>query len=199
MSGGKDQGVMIAARGQRLGRVGVGLLLLLVWLLWPRVVARAHVGAPYPVLLEQPLGPYVVSALADPDVGVGTFIMQVALADGAPAPADTAVKLSVRPEDGHAPESAHQAQRQVTRDGERFIVKVPFDARGMWEIGLAVAGTAGQGEVAFSVEVTPPYPGVVTTLVCLLPFVALGGLWAAGALRSRRSSDAAPQDAEPID
>jgi hypothetical protein len=134
---------MIVARGRWLGRVGVGLFLLLAWLLGPREVARAHVGSPYPVLLEQPLGPYVVSALADPDVGVGTFIVQVALADGAVAPADTAVTLSVRPEDGHAPESAHQAQRQVTRDGERFIAKIPFDARGMWEIGLAVEGAAG--------------------------------------------------------
>ena len=33
---------------------------------------------------------------------------------------------------------------------------------------------------------TPPHPGAVTTLACLLPFVALGALWVVGALRSRR-------------
>jgi hypothetical protein len=170
-----------------LTRIG----LLLVWLLVPPRVTYAHVGAPYPVLLEQPVGPYVVSALADPDVGVGTFIVQVTLADGTPAPADTTVGLWVRPEDGHADETGHQAGWQMTRDGERFIAKVPFDARGMWRVRLTVEGAEGGGEVTFLVEVTPPYPGTLTTIVCLLPFVVLGGLWAAGALRSRRSSDAA--------
>ena len=42
----------------------------------------AHVGAPYPVLLEEPVGPYIVSALADPDVGTGTFYILVTMAGG---------------------------------------------------------------------------------------------------------------------
>jgi hypothetical protein len=36
--------------------------------------------------------------------------------------------------------------------------------------------------------VPPPYPGAVTTLACLLPFVALGALWVVGALCARRST-----------
>lgn len=163
------------------------LTFLLVWLLWPSR-ALAHVGAPYPVLLEQSVGPYVVSALADPDVGVGTFIIQTTLAEEKPVPTDTVVRLWVKPQDGHAPETHHQAQRQATRQGERFIAKIPFDARGIWDVRLELEGTAGRGEVTFSVEVTPPYPGVLTTLACLLPFVVLGALWVAGALRSRRPS-----------
>jgi hypothetical protein len=65
--------------------MALAALLILVWLFWPRALARAHVGVPHPVLLEQPLGPYVVSVLADPDVGVGTFIVQVVLAVGGQA------------------------------------------------------------------------------------------------------------------
>ena len=42
--------------------------------------AQAHVGAPYPILLEEAVGPYLVSALADPDVGKGTFYVLVTLA-----------------------------------------------------------------------------------------------------------------------
>ncbi len=157
------------------------------WLLWPRGAAQAHVGAPYPVLLEQPVGSYIVSALADPDVGVGTFIVQVTLGEGAPASPETVVTLRVRPQDGHAAESGeHHALWQMTRDGERFIAKVPFDARGTWQVRLAVEGDDGGGEVSFPVEVTPPYPGAITTIACLLPFIALGGLWARGALRSQK-------------
>ena len=161
-----------------------------IWLLWPRGTVQAHVGAPYPVLLEQPVGPFVVSALADPDVGVATFIVQVTSGEGAPAPPETAVTLWVRPQDGHAAESdGHHAPWQVTRDGERFVARVPFDARGTWQVRLAVEGDEGRGEVSFPVEVTPPYPGAITTIACLLPFIALGGLWARGALRSAKAPD----------
>jgi cytochrome c oxidase subunit 2 len=149
--------------------------------------ARAHVGAPYPVLLEQAVGPYIVSALADPDVGVGTFIVQATLAGGESVPADTVVTLWVWPEDGHADETDHQAQRQETRKGERFVVKVPFDAEGMWQVRLVLEGAVGRGETTFRVRVTPPGPGWVTTLVCLLPFIALGGLWLIGALRHHQA------------
>ena len=171
-------------------RALVWVWVCLAWLFWPWAVVRAHVGKPYPVLLEQPVGPYVVSALADPDVGIGTFIVQVDLVEGTGLPADTQVMLWVRPQDGHAVEARHEALRQMTRDGERFIAKTPFDARGMWDVRLELEGSAGYGEITFPVNVTPPYPGAVTTIVCLLPFVALGGLWMMGTLRSRRSSPA---------
>jgi hypothetical protein len=82
----------------------------------------------------------------------------------------------------------------MTKDGERFIAKVPFDARGMWDVRLVVEGAAGRGEITFPVEVTPPYPGAVTTIVCLIPFIILGGLWAAGALRSRGSPRPTPPE-----
>jgi hypothetical protein len=104
--------------------------------------------------------------------------------------------LWVRPEDGHADEAGHQAWWQMTRDGERFIGKVPFDARGMWQVRLTVEGDDGHGEVTFSVEVTPPYPGALTTIVCLLPFVILGGLWAAGALRPHQPSRSSSPEEE---
>ena len=61
--------------------------LMIAWLASPHV-ALAHVGAPYPVLLEQPVGAYIASALADPDVGTGTFYILVDLADDQPIPPD---------------------------------------------------------------------------------------------------------------
>ena len=121
---------MTIEKFRALVRTGV----LLSWLLWPQVVARAHVGSPYPVLLEQPVGPYVVSALADPDVGVGTFLVQVALPGGSTVPADTAVTIWVRPQDGHAAVAGHQAVRQPTQEG-------PVEVRG--RLGRRRAGHEG--------------------------------------------------------
>ena len=164
-------------------RLGLTLFLLTMGLLAPGV-ARAHVGAPYPVLMEEPVGPYLVSALADPDVGRGTFYVLVTLDDVAP-PQGTTVTAWVEPEDGHRPAEAYPAERQETRYGERFVAKVPFDAEGPWQVRLVVEGPAGAGEVAFPVRVTPSGTGWLATLACLVPFLVLGGLWLRGVLRQR--------------
>jgi hypothetical protein len=161
-------------------------LLLLAGLLAPPV-ALAHVGAPYPVLMEEPAGPYLVSALADPDVGQGTFYILIALEQGESPPPDTVVMAWVEPEDGHLGESAHLAEREETRYGERFVAKVPFDAEGPWRVRVEIEGSAGQGTIAFSVQVTPSGTGWLATLACLVPFLILGGLWLRGTLRQRSS------------
>ncbi len=165
-------------------------LLLLAWLIAPPA-ARAHSGGPYPVLLEEHAGPYIVSALADPDVGLGTFIVQATLIGGDPVSADTEVTVWVQPEDGHTAEAGYRAERQTARDGDQFLAKVPFDAEGMWQVRLVLDGPAGYGEASFQVHVTPPSRQWISTLLCLLPFIILGVLWLVDALRphQRRISD----------
>jgi hypothetical protein len=160
---------------------------LLAWLASP-APTLAHVGAPYPVLLEEPVGPYVASALADPDVGQGTFYVLVARPGGESPPPDTIVSLWVKPEDGHLPEASHQAERQQTRYGERFVAKVPFDAEGPWQVRLVIAGSGGAGETSFPVKVTPSGIGWLATLTCLLPFIVLGALWLRGSRRQRAAT-----------
>lgn len=172
------------------GRFRMGLCLLLgglaAWLLAPGS-ALAHVGAPYPVLMEEPVGPYVVSALADPDVGGGTFYVLVTL-EGAPPPAGTTVTAWAEPEDGHRAAAAYRAERQQTRYGERFVAEVPFDAEGPWQMQLAIDGPAGGGKVAFPVRVTPAGTGWLATVACLVPFFLLAALWLRGVLRQRSAS-----------
>jgi hypothetical protein len=158
--------------------------ILLAWLASP-APALAHVGAPYPVLLEEPVGPYVASALADPDIGTGTFYILVALPGGELPPLDTTVTVWVQPEDNHLPETGHPADRQQTRYGERFVAEVPFDAQGPWQVRLVIDGSGGSGETSFPVKVTPSGIGWVATLACLLPFVLLGALWLRGIQRLR--------------
>jgi hypothetical protein len=137
------------------------------------------------VLLEEPVGPYLVSALADPDVGGGTFYVLVATPGGEVLPPDTVVKVAVAPEDGHAIEMVYVAQRDKTRYGERHVAEVPFDKEGPWMTRLEIEGPAGYGDISFLVEVTPPGVGWIATVACLLPFAILGLLWWRGMRRQR--------------
>jgi len=148
-------------------------------------VALAHVGAPYPVLLEQPVGPYIASALADPDVGTGTFYVLVDLPDGQPVPPGTSVTVWVEPEDGHRAAVGRPAEREETRYGDRFVARVPFDAEGPWKVRLVIDGPVGTGEASFVVRVTPSGIGWLASIACLIPFLILGALWLRGALRQR--------------
>jgi hypothetical protein len=158
--------------------------LAIPWLAHPRA-ALAHVGAPYPVLVEQAAGPYVVSALADPDVGTGTFYVLVNLPDGEPLPPGTSVTVWVEPEDGHQDPAQYPGEREQTRYGERFVARVPFDAEGQWQVQLVIDGPVGAGEASFAVRVTPSGVGWLATLACLVPFLVLGALWLRGAQRQR--------------
>jgi hypothetical protein len=169
-------------RERLLWWLAVGLIL--TGLSSPRP-ALAHVGAPYPVLLEQPVGPYVASALADPDVGTGTFYVLVSLPDDQPIPPGTSVTLWVEPEDGHQAPAGHPAEREETRYGERFVARVPFDAEGPWQVRLVIDGPAGAGETSFTVRVTPSGIGWLASVACLIPFLILAALWMRGALRQR--------------
>lgn len=138
--------------------------------------AAAHFGEPYGVLLDQPIGPYTVTAYADPDVGTGTFYVDVAM-PGAVVPPDTSVIINAVPEDKH-PSPALVVVKGTPKDGlMRYEGDVDFDAEGYWTIRMQVAGSAGAGDITFRILVTPPYPQWVTTLQCLAPFGVIGVLW----------------------
>ena len=65
------------------------------------------------------------------------------------------------------------------------VIRVPFDGEGLWTTKLAIEGPAGNEQVSFPVEVTPPGVGWIGTLACLLPFAILGLLWWRGMRRQR--------------
>jgi hypothetical protein len=153
---------------------------------------RAHGGPPFVVVPEQRLGPYTVTAWDDPDVGSGLFLIEATL-DGVPPPANTDVTVTVQPEDLHCAAATFIAERQQRLfGGEQFVLGVTFDTEGPWHVRLAVEGPAGRGETMFVAQVTPNSPGWFASLICLVPFVGLGGLWLCGIRRNRQMERTAP-------
>ena len=176
----------------------LGLLVCSLTLLGPPVVASAHFGEPYAVLIDQPVGPYLVTTYVDPDVGTGTFLVKVQSASGTVAAATTVI-LNATPEDNHTAPSFVVVKGQRDGTGQEYEGKVDFDAEGYWSMRMQVAGPAGAGDITFRVLVTPPYPQWLSTLQCLVPFVVIAGLWFLAMKRNaiikrRAAAAAAPTD-----
>jgi hypothetical protein len=166
-----------------------------VALLWlgRALPATAHEGPPYPIVMDERAGPYLVSVWADPDVGTGTFFIVLDPPPGAELPASTVVWVGVEPLSGRLPLAWHAAEHQPLRDRERYIAEVPFDAQEMWRVRVRVEGAEGAGEVSAEVEATPPGFGRWDLLLYLFPFVLLGGLWLYGALCKGKHTAPAPE------
>ncbi len=163
------------------------LILLLVLL--PQT-ALAHTGPPYVVVPDQRVGPYTLTVWADPDVGRGSFIIE-AMADDAPLPEATQVRLRAQPAAGGA-EVRADAARQTTNDGRVFVAELPFASEGQWQAMLTIDGPQGRIEQPFSLEVTPALESWLTSLLCLVPFAALAGLWIVGLRRQRAATRKEP-------
>jgi hypothetical protein len=149
------------------------ILLLLLLLALP---SRAHVGAPYVVLLDEEVGRQKLTVWSDPDVGNGSFYLVAN--EGDPPPA----RLWVTPRDGHAGESGpYSTTGQVWARKNAQAAFIPFDREGDWVVRMEVEGSI----LKFPVLVTPPGPGWLAWVLGLGPCLLLAGLWWWGARRAQ--------------
>ena len=158
-------------------------LLLGMILLFANVVS-AHEGPPFPLFVDQKAGGYVVSVWTDPDVGTALFF--VILKSPEP-PADLRVQIGVQPVSGRLPEAFYAAERQNVQGQIQYGAQIHFDAQELWRVRVRLESAQGNGETFATVEATPPGYGRWDLLVYLLPFLAVGLLWAVAMLRRIKS------------
>ena len=160
------------------------LLLLALLLCGPS--AWAHSGPPFPILVDQRVGPYVASVWTDPDIGTGTFFVVLETPEGRKLPAKTAVRIGVQPVSKRLPEVLYAAEPQTVEEGARFYTAVKFDQGGMWHTRVLIESPAGDGELKADVEPTPDgILGPFASLVYAIPFLGVGFLWIKATLRRR--------------
>lgn len=138
---------------------------------------HAHAGPPFPIIVDQPVGPWKVSVWTDPDIGTGVVFV---IAEGPSQP--RSVSVSARPVDGGLPEAVYQTERQGRPEDARYFTEVKLDHGGMWRLRAILDGKAVEAEV----EATPD--GVLGPWelgLYLLPFLAVGFLWIKAVLRRR--------------
>ena len=156
-------------------------------LLAPLPVA-AHQGPPFPILVDQAVGPYVVSVWTDPDIGTGTFYVILDAPKGKSLVDPTRVRIGVRPVSGRLPEVLYDAEAQTVRHGARYYTTAKFDRGEMWHVRCVLDGPQGGGELKADVEATPDGTlGPLGSLIYLVPFLGVGGLWLK-AVRVRRKA-----------
>ncbi len=152
---------------------------------------QAHEGPPYPIIVDQTVGPFLVSVWGDPDVGIGTFFVYLEPPDDeAPLPDQSRVRIFVQPADRRLPERGHDARLQPRRSGRQmFVAEVPFETEESWRVRFEFGSERGGGETETEVAVTPPGQGPVLDFVLyLFPFVAVGFLFLKAVARHRRAA-----------
>ena len=172
-------------------------LVVIGWLLLAAAApASAHEGPPFPVIVDEARPPWIVSVWADPDVGIGTFYVQLQAPDGEALPDDTEVFVSVAPTDGRQPPRRWPAEREDTGAGEQHVAEVDFPTQELWDVEIELSSRSAHASdrFGFGIEVTPPGYGPIDIVLYMWPFALLGALWIVALRRRRRWMAAAAAD-----
>src|ERR1700693_2328737 len=140
-------------------------------------LARGHNGPPFPIIVDQRVGPCLVSLWTHPDVGVGTFFVMVDAAPGIGIPSDLKIDLGIQPVSGRLPEVIYSTRRENLRGQLEYKTEVNFDRQEFWRARLILHSSQGDGESSANVEATPAGFGRWDLLLYLLPFAGVGFLW----------------------
>ena len=155
--------------------------LLLLMVLSAARTTTAHEGPPFPLFVDQKVERYVVSVWTDPDVGTALFFVIV---DGQELPKDLSVKIGVQPVSGRLAEVFYPAERENIQGRVQYKSQVQFDAQELWRVRVQLqSAQSGNAETVATVEATPPGYGRWDLLIYLLPFLAVGLLWAVAMIR----------------
>ena len=150
-----------------------------------------HDGPPYIILGDEPIGPWIVTIWADPDIGVGTFYVQLDAPEGRELPLESRLRIHVQPSDGSAPESAFDAEQVRRSGGEQFNALVDFPTGQSYRTRFVFDSTSGSGEWETELEATPPGLGRIDLLWYAGPFGLIAFLWIRGMLKARARARAA--------
>jgi hypothetical protein len=160
-----------------------------------QVIVGAHSGPPFPVLSGQVAGAYDISIWSDPDstddgTAEGKFwVMLEGAGQRGPVPAGTSATVTIRPAGGDGPVRKALAEPVDGSAGRQYAALV-LDHEGPFHVHVAVEGPWGPAEVEAQVDATYDLrPSPVVVVVYLLPFLAIGALWAKVLYRRRHGSE----------
>ena len=149
--------------------------------------AAAHQGPPFPIIMDEPLGDYIVQVWTDPDIGEARFYVILETPEGDPPSTAPTVSMWAEPINKRLDRVDYEAHPQDLRNRMQFESKPYFDIQDMWNVGFVITPPGGSPlELTTEVESTPPGLGPWDLAIYLFPFLLFGGLWLLGIVRRRR-------------
>jgi hypothetical protein len=149
---------------------------------------HAHEGPPFPLVVDHPIGSFIVSVWTDPDIGTGSFFVVIEPSGDLDLPEDLSVKIGITPVSGRLQQVMYTAEPQKVRYGARYFTEVEFDRGEFFNVEVHIESSGGSGVISAEVEATPDGAlGPFSLVIYLLPFLAVGFLWMKAVLRQRRS------------
>ncbi len=160
-------------------RIGWQALLTVLFFLMFIPIVYAHEGPPFAIIIDEEVGPYLVSVWTDPDIGIGTFFVIFDPIENDHGVDDIgAVKIGVEPVSGRLDEVVYDFELQSTRSGARYWTEVEFDQGEFWNVRISIEGEGFEKELHSEVEATPDGTiGPIGLLIYALPFVGIAILW----------------------
>lgn len=153
-------------------------------------IARAHEGPPFAIIVDEDVGPYLVSVWTDPDIGIGTFFVVFdPKDDNHPTDDITSVEIGVEPVSGRLDEAVYFFEEQRARSGARYWTEVEFDKGEFWTVRVKIEGDGFERELFSEVEATPDGSiGPIGLLIYAIPFIGVGILWFRAIIIRRRGT-----------
>jgi hypothetical protein len=176
------------------------LLLALGFALFPANEAQAHLGPPFPILVDQKIPGYAVTVWSNPDVTQGVLFVTLEPDRKQMQPTVSGVDFWIEPVDQHTARKNYHASTESKRGILRFATTPDFDAVGPWKVGTDIHFASGADfSIATQVQATPPGVGPWGLLLFLFPFILFGGLWVLMLIRrSKRKAALKAQSKTPV-
>lgn len=166
--------------------------LLLATLAWPRP-AQAHLGPPFPIIVDQPIPGYIVNVLANPDTSQAVAYVVLERDRGPTAWPVKSVDVWDEPVDHHRPKKVFSASTQFARGSIRYFSEPEFDTIGPWKMGFDIRLADGTNHpFVADVTATPPGVGRWGLLLFSAPLILFGALFIAVVARRRRGASKKP-------
>jgi hypothetical protein len=150
-------------------------------------LAFAHLGPPFPILVDQSIPGYLVTVLANPDVGQAIFIVVLEPVKSAPQGPVSGVDVWTQPLTGRLPKAVYPAKEESMRGNLQFVAHPDIDMPEMLKVGIDIHFADGSNHsLTTQVESTPPGVGRWGVLFFLFPFILFGGLFGMALFRRSR-------------
>lgn len=139
--------------------------------------ALAHIGPPFPIIVDQPVSGYMVNVLANPDTGQAVCIVLLDPGTSKAIAAVSKIEVWVQPVSRRLPKAIFPMTQEPGRGPLRFVAQPEFDVAEMWTLGIDLHFANGKTEHLLTrVEATPPGIGPWGLLFFLFPIILFGTL-----------------------